>query len=215
MTSKHDTSKLSAAEPELVIRRARVEDARAIHEVHMRSIREVCSKDHTLAEIQAWGGREFDEAQRIDAIKNDYVWVVEREEAFNHEDYPESEIQNATPGINMDSLAHRKPSLKLIVGFARLDIRPRPKDNLQPVVRRARIMALYLGSEVLRKGVGRELVERMEEVVRDERIDKITLESTISAHKFYKRMGFIDSGPMTTIEINSERIRCFPMQKLL
>ena len=36
-----------------------------------------CSKDHSTKEIQAWGHRSYREDQRVSAIKNDLVWVVE------------------------------------------------------------------------------------------------------------------------------------------
>ena len=60
-----------------LVRRARPEDALGIHETHMRSIREVCSKDHSPDEIRAWGHRPYRETQRLDAIKNQFVWVAE------------------------------------------------------------------------------------------------------------------------------------------
>ncbi|MEK6554777.1 MAG: GNAT family N-acetyltransferase [Bdellovibrionota bacterium] len=69
------------------VRRAKIEDAHAIHEIHMRSIRELCSKDHSPEEIQAWGNRPFRESERVDSIENQYVWVVENDnriEGFGH-----------------------------------------------------------------------------------------------------------------------------------
>ncbi|MBX7232051.1 MAG: GNAT family N-acetyltransferase [Bdellovibrionales bacterium] len=59
------------------IRRAVPKDAQEIHQAHMRSIQEVCSKQHTGEEIQGWGNRPFNEEQRVAAIKNDFVLVVE------------------------------------------------------------------------------------------------------------------------------------------
>ena len=43
----------------------------------MRSIREICRKDYTDAQIKAWGGRKFDETERLRIIEHEYVWVVE------------------------------------------------------------------------------------------------------------------------------------------
>ena len=60
-----------------IVRRARPEDARGIHEAHMASIQKVCSRDHSAQEIAAWGGRPYREDQRLNAIKNQHVWVVE------------------------------------------------------------------------------------------------------------------------------------------
>jgi len=70
-----------------IIRRALESDARAIHEAHMRSIQEVCSKDHTPEEIRGWGHRPFNEERRLDAIKNHRVWVIENQnhvEGYGH-----------------------------------------------------------------------------------------------------------------------------------
>ena len=61
------------------IRRARVEDAAAIHLAHMRSINEICAKDYSSEEIAGWGGREFDKFKRTLTIQEHWVWVVEIE----------------------------------------------------------------------------------------------------------------------------------------
>lgn len=63
---------------EAVVRRAREQDAPFIHEAHMKSIREICSRDYTEEEIKAWGGREYLEDIRLSAIRDDFVWVVEK-----------------------------------------------------------------------------------------------------------------------------------------
>ncbi len=62
------------------IRRARPEDARGIHDAHMRSIREVCSRDHTPEEIAGWGNRPYRDEIRIANMTKDFVWVVEENE---------------------------------------------------------------------------------------------------------------------------------------
>lgn len=59
------------------IRRAKIEDARAIHEAHMRSIREICAPDYTKEQINAWSGRPFDQVDREKCIRDDFMWVVE------------------------------------------------------------------------------------------------------------------------------------------
>lgn len=69
------------------IRKATPADALKIHEAHMRSIQEVCSIDHSENEIKAWGYRPFYEDQRIHAINEQFVYVVEIEdqiEGFLH-----------------------------------------------------------------------------------------------------------------------------------
>jgi hypothetical protein len=55
------------------IRRAKPGDAKAIHEAHMKSIQEVCSKDHSFEEISAWGNRPYLEEQRQNSINNDLI----------------------------------------------------------------------------------------------------------------------------------------------
>lgn len=61
----------------LIIRRAAIQDSEAIHRAHMLSIQQICAKDHSPHEIQAWGHRPYCEDQRVNAIKNDLVWVIE------------------------------------------------------------------------------------------------------------------------------------------
>lgn len=59
------------------IRRALHSDASAIIDSHIRSIREVCSKDYTPEQIAAWSGRDFKIERWCETIDKDYVWVVE------------------------------------------------------------------------------------------------------------------------------------------
>lgn len=59
------------------IRRAIHADAEHIHLSHMRSIREICSKDYTLEQINAWTNRDFKAGLWWQAIDRDFIWVVE------------------------------------------------------------------------------------------------------------------------------------------
>jgi tetratricopeptide (TPR) repeat protein len=59
------------------LRRAFGNDAPGIHEAHMKSIQELCAKDHSPEEIRAWGHRPYNESQRLWGIRNEWVWVVE------------------------------------------------------------------------------------------------------------------------------------------
>lgn len=71
----------------LLVRRGAVQDAEAIHLAHMKSIQEICSKDHSTEEIQAWGHRPYRADQRKHSIQNDLVWVVEHKgsiEGYGH-----------------------------------------------------------------------------------------------------------------------------------
>ncbi len=58
------------------IRKATPGDARAIHEMHMNSIRTNCRDHYSSREIAAWSGRKFDEAHRIRTIEEDLVLVL-------------------------------------------------------------------------------------------------------------------------------------------
>ncbi len=82
---------------DLLIRRAALTDARAIHEAHMKSIREVCGPDYSPEEIAAWGGRDFKEDERLQAIKDNFVWVVEDDgkiEGYAHMNLGMGEAKN-------------------------------------------------------------------------------------------------------------------------
>ena len=58
------------------IRRAIFDDARGIHNAHMRSIQELCSVDYCIKQIDAWGRKAFDQEKRVRGIKQDIVYVV-------------------------------------------------------------------------------------------------------------------------------------------
>ncbi len=60
----------------IIIREARSGEEALIHEAHMRSIREVCIKDHGDDEIKGWGFRPL-ESRWITAIRNEFVRVIE------------------------------------------------------------------------------------------------------------------------------------------
>lgn len=59
------------------VRRAFAQDAQGIHVAHMRSINEVCSRDHTSEEIVGWGSRQFDSERRKKDIAAQWLWVTE------------------------------------------------------------------------------------------------------------------------------------------
>lgn len=61
------------------VRRAKEGDERGIHDAHMKSIKEVCSKDYTQEQVNAWGGREFNYEGKRKLILNQYVWIVEKD----------------------------------------------------------------------------------------------------------------------------------------
>lgn len=159
------------------VRRAKIEDARGIHEAHMRSVQEICAKDHSNEEIQAWGHRPFNENNRVHAIKNQFVWVVENN--------------------------------SLIEGYGHFGLEKK-EDTLV-----AHIYGLYLAPEAIGNGFGAEIANAMIKEAKFAGAKKIILESTLTAHQFYKHLGFTDSAPQTKISIGGVEIRCFPMSMTL
>ena len=158
----------------LYIRKAALFDAEAIHLAHMKSIQQICSKDHSEKEILAWGNRPYREDQRISAIKNDLVWVIDAQgsvEGYSH-------------------------------------VRIFEKDGLK----RAHIFGLYLTAAVIGKSLGKTLIDLIMAEIRSANVKMVTLESTITAQKFYRKAGFVNDGPETTVDIGGTPIRCYPMK---
>ncbi|WP_374073240.1 GNAT family N-acetyltransferase [Bdellovibrio bacteriovorus] len=160
-----------------IVRRAKPEDALGIHEAHMRSIREVCSKDHLPQEIQGWGNRPYREDQRVNAIKNQFVWVVDNSGR--------------------------------IEGYGHLSI---TSENGRT---KGHVMGLYLVPEANGKGFGVTIAKEMIAEARKQNAFEINLESTLTAHSFYKKMGFVDAGELATIELGGSKIRYIPMKMAL
>ncbi|MBK9324409.1 MAG: GNAT family N-acetyltransferase [Bdellovibrionaceae bacterium] len=156
------------------VRKAIPQDAESIHRAHMKSIQEICSKDHSPQEIQAWGHRPYREDQRVGSVKNDLVWVVENNGS--------------------------------IEGYGHLKIFE--KDGLK----RGQIFGLYLTPEVVGKSLGKAIVDLMMEEIKSAKVKQVSLEATITAQNFYRKVGFVDAGPETTVEISGTPIRCYPMK---
>lgn len=66
----------------VIVRWAKLSDMEGIHNAHMRSIQQICSRNYTTEQIEAWGGRKLDKELRSNAILNDLVWVVELEKSI-------------------------------------------------------------------------------------------------------------------------------------
>jgi N-acetylglutamate synthase-like GNAT family acetyltransferase len=155
-----------------IIRFAKPGEESAIHEAHMRSIREVCCKDHSAEEILVWGNRPLGN-RWVEAIKIGHVWVVE----LNNQIYGHAYIRFF-------------------------------EENSE---KRAHIHGLYLTPEVIGQGLGLKLGKLMIDTAKSKGVKTITLESTLTAHGFYKSLGFSDSGPLSTLEMSGQPIRYFPM----
>ena len=157
------------------IRKARPGEEAQLHEAHMRSIREVCSRDHTTEEISGWGHRPLGNRWTA-AIERDQVLVVE-----------------------MDGV---------ISGVGHLGVLPdQPEEG--------HIYALYLTPEATGIGVGVKIANQLLDYARSKGVKVVRLYSTITAHKFYQRLGFVDEGEMQTMMIGGNPVHCYPMVKSL
>ena len=75
----------------------------------------------------------------------------------------------------------------------------------------AYILSLYLTPIVLGQGYGWRLMSIMLDVAKERGVKRIDLQSSLTAHAFYKRVGFVDSGPMERVVIGELSVRCIPM----
>src|SRR5262249_18445728 len=96
-----------------------------------------------------------------------------------------------------------------IVGVAYIRV-----DKMEPEVQ-AHIYALYLAPEAIGKGVGRKLLGLMLDFARNAGAKEVTLDSTVTAHDFYKRFGFVETGPLRWREIGGSQVRSYPMSVAL
>ena len=162
---------------EFPVRRAFARDVEFIHLAHMRSIQEVCSKDHTADEIAGWGHRPLSAERRLADIANDWVWVSEANDQVN--------------------------------GYSQLKIFEKEGRRF------GYISGLYLTPEIVGKFVGKSLFQIMLEVLNAYRAESLSLESTITARNFYKKLGFKSNGPEKEISFGKSLVRCYPMKMLL
>lgn len=77
---------------------------------------------------------------------------------------------------------------------------------------KAYLHALYLTPEVLGKKFGSRLMALMLEKAKASGANEIDLDSTITAHKFYKAFGFVDTGPMKRVDIGGYPVTAYPMR---
>ena len=155
------------------IRLAKPGDEEGIHTAHMRSIREVCVRDHGQDEIRGWGFRELGD-RWVDAIQRNEVWVVVAQEVICGVGYLHIFEENG-----------------MVQGH---------------------LHALYLTPEVLGKNFGSDLMKIMLDKAEAAGARKILLHSTITANDFYRRFGFIDSGPMKKVDIGGYPVTAYPME---
>lgn len=103
----------------LFIRRARKLDATGIIQSHIKSIREICSKDYNEKQIAAWSGIDFKEGIWHKSIETDHIWVLDNGEeilGFGHlkfHDENKSEIHGLyfSPDAIGKGLGHKLVSI--------------------------------------------------------------------------------------------------------
>ena len=148
-------------------------DEAGIHDAHMRSIREVCSRDHGAEEIRGWGHRELGDRWRSNILRNqidEWIWVVEKDGRI--EGYVFSRLQT---------------------------------DHVMY------LGGLYLTPSILGQGWGQKLMDLTQQAARNAGVTRIVLQSTLTAHEFYLRRGFKDTGPLQWTEIAGYPVRNIPM----
>ena len=77
------------------------------------------------------------------------------------------------------------------------------------------ILGLYFTPEVKGLGLGRKLVRLMEEKSHELGLMRIELQSTLTSHGFYEKLGFRAMGDTMTIHIGGVALPCVPMEKRL
>lgn len=76
----------------------------------------------------------------------------------------------------------------------------------------ARIAGLYLTPEVIGMGLGKKLISLMLKFAYDRGAVSVSLRSTLTAHDFYSKFGFVDSSPLYYKEYGGSMVRGYDMQ---
>jgi predicted GNAT family N-acyltransferase len=90
------------------------------------------------------------------------------------------------------------------LAYIRIDHMSKPKT--------AYIHALYLTPAVIGLGYGCKLMQLMLDVAIQNKIVKINLDSSITAHRFYQSFGFRDLGSAKQQKIGGHPVTSYPMQ---
>jgi putative acetyltransferase len=75
------------------------------------------------------------------------------------------------------------------------------------------VEAVYVSPEVTRRGIGLELLRKLEERARALRLNRLSLNASLNAVPFYERAGFTPQGESTYRLASGVEIRCVPMVK--
>ena len=74
------------------------------------------------------------------------------------------------------------------------------------------VQSLYLTPDAVGLGLGRRLMTIMLDEAKGRRVSSVSLDSTITAHEFYKKLGFRDSAPVRKRPIGGSPVTSIPMQ---
>lgn len=82
--------------------------------------------------------------------------------------------------------------------------------------KQGRLQSLFVNESVHRRGIGRMLCERFENICRNEGVDKITLAASLYAVPFYLAIGYKKStGKRSNRILGGPRVEYQPMKKVL
>ena len=83
--------------------------------------------------------------------------------------------------------------------------------NIQILGEKAYVHSLYLTPAVIGQGYGRALMQILLDVARGAGVQKVELESSLTAHQFYLKAGFVDREPRTQVVVGGYPVTCIPM----
>ncbi|MCI5071660.1 GNAT family N-acetyltransferase [bacterium] len=76
----------------------------------------------------------------------------------------------------------------------------------------ADLAALYFHPDIIGMGFGKKMIAAMLQISKENRINAIKLDSSLTALGFYKKMGFEQTGPRVKEEIGGSMVSGIPMQ---
>ncbi len=74
---------------------------------------------------------------------------------------------------------------------------------------------LYFAPEVTGLGAGKKILQEMFTIAQDKKLEKITLDATKTAKKFYELVGFKQISDVKMLSIRGQEIESVPMEKCL
>ncbi len=78
-----------------------------------------------------------------------------------------------------------------------------------------RVDAIFVRPDMMRRGIGRQMISFLEMVARAAGLTGLRLDSTLNAAEFYRRCGFVGTGKGTYYSPRGITLDCIPMTKIL